>query len=67
MTYKNEREFIQKLELLATNKQLRESIGLAAFNVVKSKRMEYQHAQRRYDFYQDLINSKKPLKRIVNA
>jgi glycosyltransferase involved in cell wall biosynthesis len=64
MLYYNDREFVQYLQLLHKNRPLREKLGKSAFDFVSSERLEKHHAKARYDFYTDLIQTKK---RMINV
>lgn len=64
LLYKNAEEFTKYAKLLLTNEPLRRKLGQNAFKYVSENRQEYQHAEKRYNIYVDLINSKLKFKTI---
>lgn len=61
LTYNNQSEFVECLEELINNDEMREGLGRAARDYVKNNHLEHLHSQERYEFYQSLIDSRPPL------
>jgi glycosyltransferase involved in cell wall biosynthesis len=61
MLYKNQREFVEILDYLLTNPAVMEQIGRNARQYVYEERLEKHHAERRFNFYKSIIESKKRL------
>jgi hypothetical protein len=64
LTYKNEREFVEKLCLLIENPRLRNEIGKNALDYVCEHRLAHleENAKPRLDWYKGLIEDSAPLK-----
>lgn len=62
MFYENEEQFYDILEVLLRDKKLMREIGHSAREYVKHNRLESQHAERRYSFYEHLVKSSSPLR-----
>lgn len=61
LMYSNQEEFYYQLERLVKDHALRNRIGQNAITYVKENRLEYQHSEKRYNFYKQVIESKKRL------
>ncbi len=57
--YKNEKEFFEIIDHLLTNPAVMEQVGRQARQYVHDFRLEKDHAERRYLFYKNLIESKR--------
>ncbi len=57
--YKNEKEFYEIIDHLLTHPAVMEQIGRQARDYVSKHRLEKDHAQERFDFYKNLIESKR--------
>ncbi len=53
--YRNGREFINKLNLLIRNKNLRRKVAEEAYSYVKHERLMSQHYEERLDWYRELL------------
>ncbi len=53
--YRDEREFINKLNILIKNKNLRRMVATSAYNYVKRERLMSQHYLERLDWYRELL------------
>jgi tetratricopeptide (TPR) repeat protein len=56
--YDSPQDLSDILSRLANNRELRESVGCAAYEYVKNSRIEEFHANRRLDFYYGLLNNR---------
>jgi len=63
LSYYNPKEFADQLCELIEKEELRERLGNAAREHVKENRLEWQHAEHRFNIYMDLINSQPGLRR----
>lgn len=62
LTYYNGREFVDCLEEMVFNPQLRENISMNARDTVAAKRVEKTHAAKRFAAYSSLLQETKPIK-----
>ena len=53
--YRNGREFINKLNLLVRNKNLRRKVAEEAYSYVRHERLMSQHYEERLDWYRELL------------
>ncbi|MBQ7454649.1 MAG: glycosyltransferase [Selenomonadaceae bacterium] len=53
--YRDEREFVNKLNLLIKNRNLRRMVAEKAYNYVRHERLMSQHYEERLDWYRDLL------------
>lgn len=58
LVYMNQNEFKEQLERLVKDEPLRKRLGENAFTYVRDNRQEFQHAERRYNFYESVIKEK---------
>lgn len=63
LMYNNGTEFGEALSTLIEDDELRKKLGLAARDLVRDHRLEKDHAQRRYEFLENLVNSKRKIQR----
>jgi hypothetical protein len=61
LMYYNEDEFYHQLERLCKSPALRNKIGLAAKAYIEENRLESMFAEKRYEFYKQVVANKKPL------
>lgn len=57
LSYYNAQEFYECLEELINNHELRTKLGTAARDLVATKHLERDHAQKRFDVYEALVSS----------
>lgn len=65
LTYNNSREFTECLDTLIGDENLRLKLGQAARDHVRNNRLERSHAERRFNFYRELIEKKGKLFRFL--
>lgn len=61
LMYNNANEFIDCLEELVNNTNLRDSLGTAARDHVRDNRLEKHHVKSRYELYKSLVDQKRKI------
>lgn len=65
LLYNNQHEFVECLEEIVNNEVLRENLSIGARDLVRDTRLEYLHAEERFNFYMSLVNSKPSMMRFL--
>lgn len=63
--YKSGQEFFEYMDLLIGDDRLRFEMGQAAQQYVAENRLEYQHSEKRFKLYDNLVKNSYPLKTFV--